>query len=332
MLAIVKSYFGKLVWLQCNPHAVRLLSFVSIPQYVPRPFAGVSMYDMSLPRVKRLRVVGCGLEGKLIRQLSLSVDCYFEPQSNWGACHKMMLCVARRIASKQMAALRDEVAKEAEDFYALGQFAAAILPLQLAVDLGHLPSRALMAHILLRGREGVAQDRNIAFELVEEGARVGCHHCQGVLAECYWFGYGCQKDEARSLELARESSGNRSKYGQYKLGNMYCLGNRGVAKDYAQALALYQLAIEQNFDLAQYNLGVMYYYGVGFAQDCAEALRLFLLAAAQGNPGALYCVAQCHENGQGGVPKNKVEAIRWYRRAQAAGYLKAAAKLQELSA
>ena len=324
LLSVIKSYVGMLVWLQSNPHGVRLLYFVSIPQ---------SMYDMSLTRVKRLRVVSCGLKGKLVRQLSLSMGCYFEQQSNWGACHKMMLCIARRIASKQMAALRDEVAKEAEVMCALGQCVAAILPLQLAVDLGHLPSRALMAHILIEGREGVAQDYNAAFELVEEGARLGCHHCQGVMAECYRRGYGCVEDRARSLELARESSGSGlgSRYGQHALGCLHHLGGGGVAPDYAQALALYRLAAAQNHDVAQWWLGYMYCTGFVVAQDHAEALRWWQLAAAQGHPGALYMVALCHENGRG-VAVDVAEAIRWYRRAQASGHLNAATSLQRLRA
>ena len=73
--------------------------------------------------------------------------------------------------------------------------------------------------------------------------------------------------------------------------------------------------------------GLMYAYGICLA----EALRLFQLAAAQGQPHALFDVADCHEKGRG-VPKNKAEAIRWYRRAQAAGNPDAAAALQRLRA
>ena len=75
----------------------------------------------------------------------------------------------------------------------------------------------------------------------------------------------------------------------------------------------------------------MYDFGYGVAQDYAEALRLFHLAAAQGHPGALFMVAGCYKDGQG-VRKNKAEAIRWYRRAQAAGHPGAAYKLQRLRA
>jgi TPR repeat protein len=185
--------------------------------------------------------------------------------------------------------------------------------------------------MLIDGREGVAQDGNRAFELVEEGSRLGCHHCQGVLAECYTNGYRCQADLARSLELARESSGKGSRYGQHVLGWFYRCGAGGVAQDYAQALALYQLAAAQNLDLAQFCLGRMHCYGEGVAQDFAEALRLYQLAAAQGHPSVLFYVAFCHDYGEG-VAANKDEAIRWYRRAQAAGHPQAAAALQRLRA
>jgi hypothetical protein len=75
----------------------------------------------------------------------------------------------------------------------------------------------------------------------------------------------------------------------------------------------------------------MYLNGEGVAQDYAEALRWFQLAAAQGYPGALYRVAKCHEDGLG-VGRNKPEAIRWYRLAQAAGYPHAAENLERLGA
>ena len=133
------------------------------------------------------------------------------------------------------------------------------------------------------------------------------------------------------MELARESSGKGSRYGQCALGFLYWYGVGGVAQDYAQAVALYRLAAAQNLDGAQYMLGYMYSYRFGVAQDLAEALRLYQLAAAQGHPSALFNVAQCHEYGLG-VRKNKAEAIRWYRRAQTAGCPDAAAALQRLRA
>ncbi len=247
-----------------------------------------------------------------------------------------MLLKLARVAAKLMhsmaAAVGSKVGKEAEELCASGQCAAAAVALKLAADLGHLPSRALKAWMLLVGREGFAMDWNGAFELAEEGARLGCHHCQGVVAYCYRFGCGCVADAARSLELARESSGKGSRYGQWVLGDLYQHGAGGVAQDYAQAVALYRLAAAQNLDGAQCDLGYMYWEGHGVAEDEAEALRLYQLAAAQGHPAAFHWVALCHEGGLGGVRKNKAAAIRWHRRAQAAGSPFAADALQRLRA
>ena len=182
-----------------------------------------------------------------------------------------------------------------------------------------------MAWLLIHGREGVAKDRDKAFELVAAGARSGCHHCQGVLAICYKgsVGYGCEPNEARSLQLALASSGKGSRYGQHALGLLYSNGQGGLAQDYTQASAWYRLAAVQGLDWAQCQLGCHYSNGVGGVdQDHAEALRLFQLAAAQGDPGALYRVAA----------SLRQEAIRLYRRALAGGCLHAADALQHMRA
>ena len=202
---------------------------------------------------------------------------------------------------------------------ATGQCAAAMVHLNRAIPSGHLPSRALMAWMMIESREGVAKDRNAAFELVEEGARLGCHHCQGVMAWCYWGGDVCEEDAARSLELARESSGKGSRYGQYVLGRLYQYSDGVVAQDYAQAVALFRLAAAQNLDAGQCSLGVKYHQGLGVVKDDAKALWLYQLAAAQGHVTALFNVASCYERGIG-VPKNTAQAIFWYERAQAAGH------------
>jgi len=368
LLSLVKSYHGALVCAQlCNPQGVSVFSFVRLPPHVSRPFAGAAMYGMSLTHAERLRALGCGLKGKLVRLLSLSMHCtttstataattaptssittttvtvcmitahqtrYVEPHSSWRACHGMMQSCVRRVASKPMAAVRDEAAKEAEELCASGQCAAALAPLQRAIHMGHLPSRALKAWLLIDGREGIAEDQNETFDLAEEGARWGCHHCKGVLAYCYWGGYGCDEDKAASLKFARESSSSGSKYGQYVLGWSHQKGGGGVAVDYARAVAFYRLAAAQGLDEAQYELGDMYRHarirhGCGVAEDHAEALRLYQLAAAQGYAQALFMVAYCRDRHSS---ETNAEAIRCYMRAHAAGHPLAAAEVRRLRA
>ena len=251
VLALVKSNFGTLVCAQaCNLQGVVLFFFDRLQPRVPRSFAGAPVYELSLTHAERLCAVGCGLKGKLVRMLSLGVGRYFEPQRNTRACHQMMQIIVRRVSSKLMAAVRDKAAKKAEELCASGQFAAAEDPLQRAIHLGDFSSLALKAWLHIHGRKGVAKDHEKAFELAEQGARWGCHHCQGVLACCFfgnWVGgYGCKQDEARSLELARQSSGRGSRYGQFTLGKL-SLGKGRLARDYAQALAFYRLTLNQAF-------------------------------------------------------------------------------------
>jgi TPR repeat protein len=60
----------------------------------------------------------------------------------------------------------------------------------------------------------------------------------------------------------------------------------GVAQDYAEAVRLYRLAAEQGHAAAANNLGEMIECGTCVARDRAEAIRWYRLAAAQGNVDA----------------------------------------------
>ena len=245
-------------------------------------------------------------------------------------CSVLMDCIVRRVASAHVAATPEGLHTQAQALRAAGDHAAAAAALlQQAVGLGHTLSRADLADMLIWGREGVAQDRDRAFDLVEEGARLGCHHCQGVLARCCFDGFGCSKDAARSLALARASAGEGSKYGQRVLGRLYQVGAGGVRQDYAAAVAQFRLAAAQGYDTAQNDVGFMYSNGYGVAQDYAEALRWYKLAAAQGLGAALMWIGLYYEKGRV-VAADRAEAIRWYKRAAAAGNSGAVGALKRL--
>lgn len=67
---------------------------------------------------------------------------------------------------------------------------------------------------------------------------------------------------------------------------MYIEG-RGVAQNYKEALNLFQKAAEQEDSKAQYNLGVMYGKGQGVIQDNIHAYMWLIIAASNGNAGAV---------------------------------------------
>ena len=74
----------------------------------------------------------------------------------------------------------------------------------------------------------------------------------------------------------------------------------------------FRLAADQGHADAQFELGVMYYAGVGVPQDEAEAVRWYRFAADQGNASAQHTLGFAYLHGRG-VPQNDTEAIRWYR-------------------
>ena len=97
------------------------------------------------------------------------------------------------------------------------------------------------------------------------------------------------------------------------------LHSRGkITRDVAKAVAFYQLASAQGLDAAQCELGNTLIRGRVVARNYAEGLRLCHLSAAQGYTRAFNSIAECHESGWG-VAADAFEAIRWYRRAEAAG-------------
>ena len=108
LLAAVKSFLDTLVWLHlCNPQGVALYSFVRLPPSVIRPFTGARVHSMSLTHLERLRVVGCGFKGELVRLMSLGIR-RFEPQKNWDKSRKMMQGIARRVASRLAASVNSK--------------------------------------------------------------------------------------------------------------------------------------------------------------------------------------------------------------------------------
>jgi hypothetical protein len=70
------------------------------------------------------------------------------------------------------------------------------------------------------------------------------------------------------------------------------------------------MAAEQGFDIAQYNLGVMYSHGEGIKQDHMEAYKLYVKSASQGYAPAKRNLGSMFYNGNG-VPINDQKAYEY---------------------
>ena len=84
--------------------------------------------------------------------------------------------------------------------------------------------------------------------------------------------------------------------------------------DYPGALHHYLKAAEKNHPLAQFELGAMYYDGVGVDRDYSAALRWFHAAAKQGNTESELNLGTMYSLGQG-VDPDPEQSFQWYLRA-----------------
>ena len=110
---------------------------------------------------------------------------------------------------------------------------------------------------------------------------------------------------------------------------MYSQGY-GVTKNQLESLRLFRLAAEQGDMQAQGFLGLYYANGgEGFKADPKESLKWYRLAAAQGNPNAQYALGLMYEYGNN-VAEDINIAINWFQLAATNGNILASNHLKLL--
>lgn len=96
---------------------------------------------------------------------------------------------------------------------------------------------------------------------------------------------------------------------QYNLGILYFTG-QGVEKDLSQAFRWTEAAAQQGHVAAQFNLGSLYYSGDGTPADRDKAVEMFGLSAKAGHPNAALLLATMFAEGDH-VNKDVVQAHAW---------------------
>ena len=79
------------------------------------------------------------------------------------------------------------------------------------------------ARLLFLGEDGIPQDFARAVQLFQRAHTLGSNWGSSMLGLCYLFGYGCQKDPQRALQLLQDATGflDMKNYG---LGVIYTQG------------------------------------------------------------------------------------------------------------
>ncbi len=207
---------------------------------------------------------------------------------------RLMHSMLRRVAAGRVSVMITGLHRRALTLRRKGQCIAAAKIFKQAIVLGSLTSCADLADMLIDGREGLPSDCKTAFMLVNHGAQLGCHHCQGVLSRCYssaqtihfaamkGFPMECIEKRFDQERLQRVSAAKGSRYGQFMLGMSL------LSTEPARAEALLTLSAEQGYEEAQFAKAMLCLReGDGHQKDAVEALQWCKRAAAQGLSAAL---------------------------------------------
>lgn len=101
-------------------------------------------------------------------------------------------------------------------------------------------------------------------------------------------------------------------------------------KDYAAAVAKWQIVANTGDREAQSLLGLMHFAGQGTPQSYPNAIIWLRKAAAQGEPKAQFKLGSMYANGQG-FARDYQKATMWFLIAESAGHPEAAKQLKKIS-
>jgi S1-C subfamily serine protease len=169
------------------------------------------------------------------------------------------------------------------------------------------------------------------FQEIRAKAEKGDVLAQSRLGQLYYLGSrGIAKNLVESVKWYRKAAEQGNAHGQCCLGYCYSQGE-GVIKDLVVAVRWYRQAAEQGDVAAQNSLGCCYYQGEGVIKDLVESVKWFRKAAEQGFFVAQFNLSFSYAYGQG-VPKDYVEAYTWANLASAQGLEEARQTLNWLEA
>jgi hypothetical protein len=139
------------------------------------------------------------------------------------------------------------------------------------------------------------------------------------------FQLGRSHVATKAYEAARVQFSKASDLGyaaaQANLGGFYSAGLGGLAKDDREALRLFKLAASQGDPFGNNNIGFFYESGRGgLRKDDGEAARLYKLAANNGDYWGQFNLGRFYQDGRGGLTQNDREALRLYRLATDQGH------------
>jgi len=275
--------------------------------------------------------------------------------------HPTLFVLALASSSVPAASIAD-----AEADMRTGRYENALATVIPAAKSGDRAAQYLLAAAYMNGT-GVRRDVNEGVKWMERSAALGYGPALADLGAFYLTGRYVPRDIPKAVELLSKAAAQKDPAGHYNLGvvyrdglnglpdpkkaeyhfresaeNGYVLAQYGLARiaydrqDYQLAAKWYEKAGEQGDFEALYNLGYMYHEGQGVTRDYRKARELFYKSAdlsrydrERRGTKPMDMLGTIYRDGKG-VPKNLVEAYKWYLLAASQGHPTAAAHAKEV--
>lgn len=176
----------------------------------------------------------------------------------------------------------------------------------------------LLGRCLADGVYVEADDRQAVrmFQLAAQGAPPDPQAVHA-LASMYRQGRGVGRDDAKMISLYEQAAGLGYLPSLYRLGRIYETGE-GASRDLGRAYRRYLAAAQAGFAPAQFRVAELSLLGAGVTVNHANALTYAQQAAAQHFGPALNLMGRLYRKGVG-VPQDDAAACVWYERAIAQG-------------
>ncbi|ESQ94591.1 tetratricopeptide repeat protein [Asticcacaulis benevestitus] len=178
--------------------------------------------------------------------------------------------------------------------------------LRKAAEQGLGNAQETLGYLYLVGESGLTKDEKQAFEWYKKAADGGDDSARRQVAFMLLTGKGTVKDTKAGLDRLKENAREKST-GVTSLGLVY-LNGIGVPADYGKALTYLTQAANEGDAYGQYKLGAMYENAMGVKQNRIEAMKWYLLAAAQDDDDAIAALDFIGKQMSGG-DKTKAKAL-----------------------
>ena len=203
-----------------------------------------------------------------------------------------------------------------------------------SAEQGYAHAQCSLGYCYEKGN-GVSQNDAQAYYWYKKAAEQGFDTAQYNLGQCYRVARGTSKDITEAIKWYLKSAEQGYEDAKTRLSELGItpitiassltsdqLNDKGVEyhnnKNYSAAFQYYLKAIEKGNMYSQYNLGLLFQYGLGVAKDLDEAVKMYKKSAEQGYADAQCNLGYCYENGNG-VSQNDAQAYYWYKKAAEQG-------------